>query len=1423
MESHHLPSAESSECIEILYQKFTKLPQNEQLILRVMAVVYVPVIAKTINSLMGDLVSAEFISGSPVDYELNTTRKNALIEEGFLIVINKRLKVPLLLCNRLMLGFNQFPTPEALSGEQKITKIIDMAEAHVPVYRGYEPHYANETVPRRIRDALFSKKLNLLPGLLQFSKDPQTIYHYRNDVLVDLFFFPFDFKSFVTLPTDIQYQAIASLIRRFQVQGQSLHYPTRILEQVIAIHQSDVSQSNITHLQLLLAEQYLFQNRPQEYLAIQKSIEMDAWGLQLMGIWHFFKGDLHKAISCFEDGFTAKCTWGRFKDTYLPGLPGHFYKLVLLILAHQENAQYFDEAIQQLKAEFKDRSYKVGFEETTYLIDEIRCCLRGGNEFDENPEDIDLDEAEDRFSYQIFRTIFLLAYAWCNKAKMPALVPMAKDTKLQFNELGYDLFAEVCQQLIDYHENNSTSDNNSHIANIASIIHPKAQWDLALDKLLALAPENAPKKTRSSSDKTSRLIWIFQHGEYFRLKPKEQKLNKSGWTKGRPVALKTLAKSHTKMAHLSDSDHKVCQAIDAYQTAGYYPKTIYELEGVKALRAVVGIDNLYCGEHSTQPVELHEKSPELQITELENELCLTIPDYSGCWQDHNTRQSFSIKQITPNQFQVTFLTHEHEKVAEIIGEDGLLIPKSAKQKVIDSLSAIAPLLNIQSDLPELDTGLETLPCDPNLVVNIQPYQQGLSFTCTVMPFGEDGPSFKPGIGNTQITADVKGKRVATKRDLQAEEILLDKLDQACPAFLAMSDNVLLADELSSAVEVLEQLEATSDAGTMDLLLRWPKGKTLKLSQILKAENLLLSVGKGKEWFDITGELQFDNEQVLELRKLLELMSGSSGRFIQLDKDQILVLSNELHEKLEQINQVTDDGKFPPLASLQVEEATTGMRMKTLHAWTKQTKKMREANQIEPQLPSTFQGELRDYQLAGFDWAARLSHWGAGACLADDMGLGKTMQALAMLLYRGGDGPGMVLAPTSVCLNWQQEALKFTPTLNIKIFGQASNTNEREALLDKLTAHDVVVVSYGLLQRESDMLQKVHWHTIVADEAQALKNPLAQRTKAAFALKADFKMVTTGTPIENDLTELWSLFRFVNPGLLGNFKRFADRFAQPMENAKEDRLKAHKAAQSLKTLIRPFILRRMKNQVLTELPSRTEITVKVEMSEKEKSFYEALRLNAIDNITEASQLKGGEQRIKMLAELMQLRQACCNPKLVTPELDIHSSKLEALDELLEELHLNGHKALIFSQFVGHLKLIEAHVKSRGFSYQYLDGSTPQRQRQQRVEAFQRGNGDLFLISLKAGGSGLNLTAADYVIHMDPWWNPAVEEQASDRAHRMGQKRPVTIYRLVTKNTIEEKIVELHQHKRDLADKVLSGNEVATKLSVDDVLVLLKDTL
>ncbi|MFT5433555.1 MAG: SNF2 family DNA or RNA helicase, partial [Myxococcota bacterium] len=460
-------------------------------------------------------------------------------------------------------------------------------------------------------------------------------------------------------------------------------------------------------------------------------------------------------------------------------------------------------------------------------------------------------------------------------------------------------------------------------------------------------------------------------------------------------------------------------------------------------------------------------------------------------------------------------------------------------------------------------------------------------------------------------------------------------------------------------------------------------------------------------------------------------------------------------------------------------------------------------------PRTLEADLRPYQLDGLQFVARMASLGAGACLADDMGLGKTMQTLGLLLHRTTGGPALVIAPTSVCRGWLEEAWRFAPTLNMHLYGDG----DREKMLAEAGPGDVVVCSYGLLQTSGEALSDIEWHTLVLDEAQAIKNRETKRHKAVRSLSADFRLGLTGTPIENSLSDLWSLFAVLNPGLLGGWESFKRRFVGPVESGDRD------ASAQLRNLVLPFILRRTKSAVLPDLPARTDITVTVDMSAEETALYEALRRKAV------AELASDESSpIAVLAELTRLRLACCNPRLVVPAGDAapESSKLLAFQEIALRLQTGGHRALVFSQFVKHLSLIREWLDASGVSYQYLDGSTPAAQRGDRVRAFQAGEGDLFLISLKAGGTGLNLTGADYVVHMDPWWNPAVEDQASDRAHRIGQTRPVTVYRLVMRGTVEERIVALHHRKRNLADQLLAGADTAKRLDKAALLALMSDS-
>jgi SNF2 family DNA or RNA helicase len=576
----------------------------------------------------------------------------------------------------------------------------------------------------------------------------------------------------------------------------------------------------------------------------------------------------------------------------------------------------------------------------------------------------------------------------------------------------------------------------------------------------------------------------------------------------------------------------------------------------------------------------------------------------------------------------------------------------------------------------------------------------------------------------------------------------------------------------------------------------------------------MQIKQERDWFKATGSLQIDDTLALDLRTLLDMLSRATGRFVPLDDGTFLGITGQLRKRLEELNAFSEGhGKgvrFAPLAALALEDLTEDVgHLQTDKAWTQHCKRLKEV--AKPQIPSTLQGSLRDYQQTGFYWLAQLSHWGVGACLADDMGLGKTIQALAAILLRSSHGPTLIVAPLSVTSNWQDEASRFAPTLNVIVFGPG----DRRQIIDNLQPFDLLIVSYGLLPLETELLSGVKWQTVVLDEAQAIKNMQTKRSKAAMDLQAEFRVITTGTPVENHLSELWTLFNFLNPGLLGSYKKFNEKFAIPIERDQDNEVR-----NLLRKLIRPFILRRLKSDVLQELPAKTEITLEVEMSNDELLLYEAQRLRALENINAHSGEGAGQTHLRILGEIMKLRRLCCNPSLVLPDCNIASSKLKVFGDTLQELRENKHKALVFSQFVGHLEIIRHYLETKNISYQYLDGSTSLKDRKQRITDFQNGQGDVFLISLKAGGAGLNLTAADYVIHMDPWWNPAVEDQASDRAHRIGQKRPVTVYRLVVKNSIEEQIVDLHKQKRDLADSLLEGTDAAGKVSAKELLGLLQ---
>ncbi len=456
--------------------------------------------------------------------------------------------------------------------------------------------------------------------------------------------------------------------------------------------------------------------------------------------------------------------------------------------------------------------------------------------------------------------------------------------------------------------------------------------------------------------------------------------------------------------------------------------------------------------------------------------------------------------------------------------------------------------------------------------------------------------------------------------------------------------------------------------------------------------------------------------------------------------------------------------------------------------------------IEPTTPpSDLRAELRGYQRHGVDWLSFLRDAELGALLADDMGLGKTLQALCALR-----GRSLVVAPTSVLHNWADEMRRFRPGLRFALY----HGPKRE--LDEST--EVTLTSYAILRLDSEILCREKWSTVVLDEAQYIKNPESQVAQAAYRLSANFRAALTGTPVENRLDELWSQFHFLNRGLLGGRRDFQQRYARPIADGDSV------AADRLRERIHPFVLRRLKRQVAPELPPRTEVVLHCELSEEERQVYDAVRAASVSKVVE--RLRAGGNVLAALEVLLRLRQAACHPGLVPGQSATVSSKVSLLIERIEQAVADGHKALVFSQWTSLLDRVEPALRDVDVPFERLDGAT--RDRAGVVERFQQTEGaPVMLVSLRAGGTGLNLTAADHIFLLDPWWNPAVEDQAADRAHRIGQTRPVVIHRIVALDTVEERILELHARKRALSETALSGTGAGEGLTRNDLLALLAD--
>lgn len=573
----------------------------------------------------------------------------------------------------------------------------------------------------------------------------------------------------------------------------------------------------------------------------------------------------------------------------------------------------------------------------------------------------------------------------------------------------------------------------------------------------------------------------------------------------------------------------------------------------------------------------------------------------------------------------------------------------------------------------------------------------------------------------------------------------------------------------------------------------------------------LEVSEGVDWFDLKANIRFGEFEVpfQEVRKCI--LKGKTeitlpnGEIGVIPESWILRYKDLFAFSSESENGITLDKIHVSLVQELKESEHAKVRMER-----KLEKLLSFDSMEEYPVPGDFEGKLRPYQLAGYNWLRFLEDYNFGGCLADDMGLGKTIQALALLQNQKNSNPdstSLLIMPTSLLYNWEMEAKKFTPHLKILNYTGINRVKNSS----QFGKYDIVITSYGTTRVDTDILAEFYFNYIILDESQAIKNPDSLISKKVRDLKSRRKLILTGTPIENSTLDLWSQMSFLNPGLLGNENYFKKEYLKPIEKGKDE-----SKTKKLNALIKPFLLRRDKSQVADDLPEKVVNIRYCTMSEEQRAYYEKEKNAFRSKIMDVIETDGiSKSHMVLLQGLTQLRQIANHPLMVDPEYSDGSGKLEEVTYMIENSITKGHKVLIFSQFVKHLKIISDYLEGQGVPFSYLDGST--KDRQQQVERFQNDPSvSIFLISLKAGGTGLNLTKAEYVFLLDPWWNPAVEAQAIDRAHRIGQTKKVFAYKFVCKDTIEEKIIKLQEHKQKLASDLITVEESFVKsLSQSDI--------
>ena len=986
----------------------------------------------------------------------------------------------------------------------------------------------------------------------------------------------------------------------------------------------------------------------------------------------------------------------------------------------------------------------------------------------------------------------LLARFWCENQLSVKDLETLKSLKVSYSKSKNKfmihevdaLYREVlgADGLLESHE------KYTHLT-LARYLKGENKWDELLETLQA---EKSVEK---------RLIWLVhlepgseKREGWAEIEPAIQKKGKKNWLDPKIISWLELMKPSNREL-LASRDRRIVSILrNASETHG----VDYVLPEGDALKILAGAENLFYLDDYKQQITVECIKPAVEVIEESGKKYFS-------WKFPLSHGALHVEEIEDFVYEVCPISKELLKLKE----------KTLKKIPIDDEEAFKKFLEA---LPE------DLEVHSDEISEDQIEGSKVNYSCRIVarfyPAGQEyriqflsscGPMTSiPGQGRTVMSYKESGQIEIWQRDKHNEGLLAD--DICSKAGLDHNESLSHYEwDLTDKEQLLNVLDFLSDHPQVDL--QWPRGGRLKVSKSVSG-SFSVKPAKKKDWFQLDGKIYFD-KQSIRLADVMKKVEGDS-RFVKLSDNEYIALSQELRQGLLDMERLSEI-KHEALELHAALADTVSQKLKDVPGDLEEdfifkdcVTRMIYAKTQKIEVPQKLNAKLRTYQKRGFEWLASLTAKGVGACLADDMGLGKTLQSLALLLHKKEEGPSLIIAPTSLCQNWIHEGMKFTPSLNLIDY----RGKDRDQLIKNIGPGDVIVSSYAIVNQDIDLLMDIYLNVLVLDEAQMVKNSGTLRSKSIKLIQARSKVALSGTPIENHAGELWNLFDIINPGLLGTRAHFQKAYALPIEQFNQE------AISSLKEKVKPFILRRIRKKVLNELPDSQESSILVPMTETEASLYNAGRYNASKKLKKAYSKNHKKDRIQILAEITNLRKLAANFEM-SEMFKEKSSKSKAVLSKIEELLENGHKALIFSQFVTHLNIFEEYFKEKSFSYTRLDGSMKQEHRKQAVDLFNSGQRDLMLISLKAGGFGLNLTAADFVIHLDPWWNPAVEDQAAARAVRIGQTKKVNILRFITENSIESEIIKMHDHKRDISDDLLRGTSVASKMSVDDLLKLINN--